>query len=308
MSSAGGTPAGKGGVWPAPAKLNLFLHILGRREDGYHDVQTAYQFLDYGDELSIATREDGRVLRPEGLAGLPEQDDLTVAAAKLLRAETGASLGADIRVRKRVPAGAGLGGGSSDAATTLVALNLLWGTGLSREELAAIGRRLGADVPVFVCGRASWAEGIGDVLTPTDFPEPWYAVIYPGRGVTTADVFTDPELTRNSAPITISRFLCSGGRNDCARLVRKKYAEVGQALDWLSRHGDARLTGTGSAVFAEFAGEKDARRSLEGLPAAWSGIVGRGRNRSPLLDVAGLDVAGLDVVAGLDGPGEPDVS
>lgn len=302
MSPPGGTAPGKGGVWPAPAKLNLFLHILGRRDDGYHDLQTAFQFLDYGDELSITPREDGTIRRPEGLAGLPEGDDLTVAAARLLRAETGISLGAEIRVRKRVPAGAGLGGGSSDAATTLVALNEIWATGLSREELARIGIRLGADVPVFVGGRAAWAEGVGDILTPTDFPEPWYAVIYPGRGVATADVFTDPELTRNSAPITISRFLCSGGRNDCARLVRKKYAEVGQALDWLGRHGDARLTGTGSAVFADFASEDEARRALEGLPAAWSGLVGRGLNRSPLLDLPGLDGPGLDV-PGLDVPG-----
>ena len=241
MRQAGGAGPGQAGMWPAPAKLNLFLHILGRRDDGYHELQTAFQFLDYGDELSIDVREDGQIRRPEGLAGLPERDDLVVAAARLLRTETGASRGAEIRIRKRVPAGAGLGGGSSDAATTLVALNELWGTGLSRAELARLGAQLGADVPVFVGGRAAWAEGIGDRLTPTDFPEPWYAVIYPGRAVPTTEVFADPELTRNSAPITISRFIRSGGRNDCTRVVRKRYAEVGRALDWLGRQGNARL-------------------------------------------------------------------
>ena len=284
MRQAGGAGPGQAGMWPAPAKLNLFLHILGRRDDGYHELQTAFQFLDYGDELSIDVREDGQIRRPEGLAGLPERDDLVVAAARLLRTETGASRGAEIRIRKRVPAGAGLGGGSSDAATTLVALNELWGTGLSRAELARLGAQLGADVPVFVGGRAAWAEGIGDRLTPTDFPEPWYAVIYPGRAVPTTEVFADPELTRNSAPITISRFICSGGRNDCAPLVRKKYVEVGHAMDWLGRSGEARLTGTGASVFAEFEDRGQARRALEGLLAAWQGFVAKGLNRSPLLD------------------------
>jgi 4-diphosphocytidyl-2-C-methyl-D-erythritol kinase len=286
MSDRKGAPRTAGGAWPAPAKINLFLQILGRRDDGYHDLQTAFQFLDFGDELHFGAREDGRIRRLTGLEGLAEEDDLVVSAARILRSETGASDGADIRVDKRIPAGAGLGGGSSDAATTLVALNALWGIGLSRDELAALGAGLGADVPVFVRGRAAWAEGIGDILTPMDFPESWYAVIYPGISVATSAVFDDPELTRNSAPITISRFTRSGGRNDCTRAVRKRYAEVGRALDWLGRRGDARLTGTGACVFASFESENEARIALRGLPRTWHGFVARGLNRSPLLDLA----------------------
>jgi 4-diphosphocytidyl-2-C-methyl-D-erythritol kinase len=286
MSPPASAAREQGGAWPAPAKLNLFLHILGRRDDGYHDLQTAFQFLDFGDELHIEPTEDGRIRRPAGLEGLAEKDDLVVSAARLLQSETGVSAGAEITVDKRIPAGAGLGGGSSDAATTLVALNALWSTGLSRDDLAALGAGLGADVPVFVAGRAAWAEGIGELLTPVDFPEPWYAVIYPGMSVATSNVFDDPELTRNSAPITISRFIRSGGRNDCTRVVRKRYAEVGRALDWLGRQGNARLTGTGASVFAEFESEDEAREVLRGLPGAWCGFVTRGLNRSPLLDLA----------------------
>jgi 4-diphosphocytidyl-2-C-methyl-D-erythritol kinase len=271
-------------VWPAPAKLNLFLHVLGRRADGYHELQTAFQLLDFGDDLTFTSRADGEIHRPAGVAGLPEADDLVVRAARLLRSEMGTSRGVDIRVTKRIPVGGGLGGGSSDAATTLVALNHLWGGGLATEDLARLAARLGADVPVFVHGRSAWAEGTGDRLMPLDLPDRWFLVIHPGVPVPTAEIFAAPELTRNSAPITISCFLSGGGRNDCTQVVRTRYAEVGRALDWLGRHGEARLTGTGACIFAAFDQAERARAVLGRMPAEWRGFVARGLNRSPLLD------------------------
>jgi 4-diphosphocytidyl-2-C-methyl-D-erythritol kinase len=274
-------------VWPAPAKLNLFLHILGRRPDGYHEVQTALQFLDRYDELAFAPRDDGRICRPSGPAGVPEAADLTVRAATLLQAETGSRQGVEIRIRKRIPVGGGLGGGSSDAATTLHALNRLWALNLPDEALLSLGRRLGADVPVFVLGRAAWAEGIGDRLTPVDFPEPVYLVVAPDCSVATVDVFQAAGLTRNSAPITISSFLAYGAGNDCTGWVRTAYPEVGRALDWLGRFGEARLTGTGACVYAAFDDPGAARGVLEEVPAAWSAFVARGCNRSPLLGSIG---------------------
>ncbi|HEX6549495.1 MAG TPA: 4-(cytidine 5'-diphospho)-2-C-methyl-D-erythritol kinase, partial [Gammaproteobacteria bacterium] len=191
--------------WPAPAKLNLFLHITGRRADGYHTLQTLFQFLDHGDLLDFRVRADGRIVRIAGPAGIPPDQDLAVRAAHRLQAAAGVSLGADISLHKRLPAQAGLGGGSSDAATTLVALNRLWGAGLSVEQLAALGLELGADVPVFVKGRAAWAEGVGEQLTPLDeLPEPWFLVIQPAAEVSTRELFQAAELTRNSLPITIA--------------------------------------------------------------------------------------------------------
>ncbi|MGD8976587.1 MAG: 4-(cytidine 5'-diphospho)-2-C-methyl-D-erythritol kinase [Gammaproteobacteria bacterium] len=273
-----------GAVWPAPAKLNLMLRILGRRADGYHELQTAFQFLDYCDELRFLPRDDGRITRPLGLAGLPEDEDLVVRAAALLRKETGCRRGAEIHVAKRIPEGGGLGGGSSDAATTLVALDHYWDTGLGRERLQELGASLGADLPVFVGGQASWAEGIGDRLTPLTLEEPWYLVIAPGCRVPTAEVFRDPGLTRNSAPITISRFLAQGGGNDCTEVVRRRYPAVAEALDWLGRFAPARLTGTGACVFAAFDDEKGARDAGAQVPSKWLALVAAGRNRSPLLD------------------------
>ena len=272
-------------VWPAPAKLNLFLRITGRRSDGYHELQTAFQFIDLCDEISIRVRPDGRICRPRGLKGLPEDQDLVVRAARLLQEETGSGLGADLMVDKRIPAGGGLGGGSSDAATVLTALNKLWGTGLTQAELATLGGRLGADVPVFVAGESAWAEGIGDRLTPIEFPRSWYLVIHPGIAVPTEEIFSAPELTRNSPPIKIPSFLSRGDRNDCVSVVRRKYAEVGLALDWLGQFGDARLTGTGACVFSEFETRDEAGRALGQLPAQWRGFVARGLNRSPLLQM-----------------------
>lgn len=271
--------------WPAPAKLNLFLHVLGRRPDGYHQLQTMFQFLDYGDELSFEWRRDGLITRPEGAAEVPAASDLVVRAALALQAATGSTQGADIRVLKRTPMGAGLGGGSSDAATTLVALNHLWGLGLSLDQLAAIGLKLGADVPVFVRGFAAWAEGVGETLTPVTLPEPWYAVLAPDVFVSTAAIFSAPELQRDHAPITLEDYEHGAGVNDCAPVTCARYPEVASALGWLSRAAPARMSGTGSAVFAAFPDERAARAAIEGIPKNWCGFVARGLNISPLLSI-----------------------
>jgi 4-diphosphocytidyl-2-C-methyl-D-erythritol kinase len=270
-------------AWPAPAKLNLFLHILGRRPDGYHLLQTIFQFLEYGDELEFEVREDGQILRSEGPAGVPPESDLVVRAARLLQERSGIRLGAAIKLRKRLPLQAGLGGGSSDAATTLLALDRLWGTGLGTQRLAALGLELGADVPVFIGGEAAWAEGVGEVLTPVDLPEPWYVVLQPDCRVATREIFQAHELTRNSAPIKIARFRSGECRNDFEPVVRSRYPQVSEALDWLGARAEARLTGSGACVFAAFADEAAARRVYAALPQGWRGFVARGCNRSPLL-------------------------
>ncbi|MGE5624203.1 MAG: 4-(cytidine 5'-diphospho)-2-C-methyl-D-erythritol kinase [Bacillota bacterium] len=269
--------------WPAPAKLNLFLHVTGRRPDGYHLLQTAYQFLDRTDSLEFEVRDDGRILRREGPADVTEAEDLCLKAAHLLKQRTGTSLGAAIKLRKILPLGGGLGGGSSDAATTLTALNRLWGTGLDTPALQALGLQLGADVPVFVGGEAAWAEGIGEKLSPLELPEPWYLVIEPACRVATREIFQAPELTRNSAPITIARFRAGETRNDLAPVVRKRHPEVAEALDWLAGHAAARLTGSGACVFAAFPDEPEARRVQGLLPRGFKGFVAKGCNRSPLL-------------------------
>jgi 4-diphosphocytidyl-2-C-methyl-D-erythritol kinase len=270
-------------AWPAPAKLNLFLHITGQRADGYHLLQTVFQFLDYGDSLDFQLREDGQVLRPEGPAGVLQFEDLAVRAATLLKTRAEVRAGVDIHLRKNLPVQAGLGGGSSDAATTLTALNQLWGTGLAPGELAALGLELGADVPVFLGGKAAWAEGVGEKLSPVELPEPWYLVLDPGCRIATREIFQAPELTRNSAPITIAGFRAGQGRNDFEPTVRARYPEVSQALDWLSAHAAARLTGSGACVYAAFAGDAEARKVAEALPDRWRGFVAKGCNRSPLM-------------------------
>jgi 4-diphosphocytidyl-2-C-methyl-D-erythritol kinase len=272
--------------WPAPAKLNLFLHILGRRPDGYHELQTVFQFVDLCDDIHIRARPDGEIRLIAGAPGVPPETDLCTRAARALKAATGCSMGADIRVVKRIPMGGGMGGGSSDAATCLVALNRLWGVGLPANELAALGLKLGADVPVFIRGRAAWAEGVGERLTslysPTAPAECNYLIIKPNVSIPTRDVFQDPELTRNSPPLTIHGFLASGGGNDCLRVVRRRYPEVVRAMEWLSPLGEARLTGTGSCVFV-VCEETRARALLEELPPEWHGYSARGLNDSPLL-------------------------
>ncbi len=268
--------------WPAPAKLNLFLHVLGRRADGYHEIQTAFQLIDLADSLVIAARADGAIRRPEGPDEVPEDDDICVRAARRLQAEGGVRRGADIRLAKRIPIQGGLGGGSSDAATTLVALNEIWGLHFDAGRLAALGRELGADVPLFVHGRSAWAEGVGERLTPLELPERHFAIVYPGAGVSTAEVFQAPELTRNSAKTTIRGFLKAGGRNDCEAVVAARHPRVREALDWLRQRGEARLTGTGSCVFAAYADERSARAALAKLPPRWSGFLARGLEHSPL--------------------------
>ena len=270
--------------WPAPAKLNLFLHITGRRADGYHLLQTIFQFLEHGNTLDFVLRADGRVMRSVGPAGIAVGSDLAVRAARLLQERAHCRCGVDIHLRKHLPRQAGPGGGSSDAATTLVALNHLWGTGLSTAELARLGLELGADVPVFVHGHAAWAEGIGGILTPVELAEPWFLVLEPACEIPTREIFQAPELTRNSQPITIARFRSGEGRNDFEPLVRLRYPAVAEALDRLGLRAKARLTGSGASVFAGFAHEAAARRVLWDLPGGWRACVARGRNRSPLLD------------------------
>ncbi len=269
-------------AWPAPGKINLFLHITGRRADGYHELQTVFQFLSLCDSIYFKLRSDGRIRRTSKLAGVEPVDDLVVRAAKLLQEISGTPIGADISVEKRLPLGAGLGGGSSDAATTLVALNRLWGLGLTQAALANLGLRLGADVPIFVYGHAAWAEGVGERLTPLALEEPWYLVVQPDCTISTVEIFADPQLTRNTFPIKMLNFDLDRVRNDCEPIVRARYPEVGEVLDWLRERGNGRLTGTGACVFSRYATEAQAREALVSLPKRWKGFVARGLNRSPL--------------------------
>jgi 4-diphosphocytidyl-2-C-methyl-D-erythritol kinase len=272
-------------AWRAPAKLNLMLHVVGRRADGYHELQTVFQLIDLCDRIEIEVREDGAITRPKGPPGVPESEDLVVRAATALKAATGTRLGAEITVKKSIPMGGGLGGGSSDAATTLVALNRMWQTGLDQANIADIGVKLGADIPVFVDGRSAWAEGVGERLTPVHLGgDSWYLVIFPGVCVPTAAVFQAPELTRNSPPTTMRGFLETGGRNDCEAVVRARFPAVAEALDWLGAHAPARLTGTGSCVFAKFARAADAERVAARVPDTWRAWVARGLDSSPLVE------------------------
>ena len=285
LPEAGG-PAGL--VWPAPAKLNLFLHITGRREDGYHELQTLYQFIDVGDSIDIRLRDDGRIVRRRGAPGVEMMDDLMVRAAMRLQQLAGTRLGAELWLHKRLPAGAGIGGGSSDAATTLVALNHLWGTGVDSEALARLGLSLGADVPVFVNGQAAWAEGLGERLQTVNPAPGWYLLVLPPCEVSTASAFAEPELTRNTPPITISDFFSGQGHNDFEPVVRQRYAQVDQALQWLEQFGRARLSGSGGACFVACIDADSARRASRALPramreAGFRAWAVEGLNRSPLL-------------------------
>jgi 4-diphosphocytidyl-2-C-methyl-D-erythritol kinase len=268
--------------WPAPAKLNLFLHVTGRRADGYHELQTLFQLIDLCDSIAIAVREDGAIERLLGPPGVTVEADLAVRAARLLKKATSSHLGATLGVHKRIPLGGGLGGGSSDAATVLVALNELWGTGVSLPELAGLGLPLGADVPVFVQGSSAFGEGLGERLTPVTLPAKWYTIIHPGVEVSTHEVFQSPELTRNSPVSTIRALLDSGGRNDCEGVVRARAPEVAEALDWLAQFAPAHLTGTGSCVFAACESAAQAERLAARVPDRWMSFVARGLNISPL--------------------------
>ncbi|KWR84104.1 MULTISPECIES: 4-(cytidine 5'-diphospho)-2-C-methyl-D-erythritol kinase [Pseudomonas] len=267
---------------PAPAKLNLFLHILGRRADGYHELQTLFQFLDHADELHFAPREDGQIRLHTEIPGVPHDSNLIVRAARQLQEQSGCRLGADIWLDKHLPMGGGIGGGSSDAATTLVGLNHLWQLGWDEDRLAALGLGLGADVPVFVRGRAAFAEGVGEKLTPVELEEPWFLVAVPQVFVSTAEVFSDPELTRDTAPIKVRSLLGVDGRNDCQTVVEKRYPVVRNALMLLNKFTSARLTGTGACVFGSFPNQGDADKVRRQLPATLPSFVARGRNISLL--------------------------
>ncbi len=274
--------------WPSPAKLNLFLYITGQRADGYHTLQTLFQFLDYGDEIGINLRHDGEIHLLTPVEGVAHEDNLIVRAARLLMKTASASdclpagSGADISIEKRLPMGGGLGGGSSNAATVLVALNHLWQCGLSVDELAAIGLTLGADVPVFVRGHAAFAEGVGEILTPVDPREKWYLVAHPGVSIPTPVIFNDPDLPRNTPKRSIKTLLKCEFGNDCEVIARKRFREVDAALSWLLEYAPSRLTGTGACVFAEFDTESRARQVLEQAPEWLKGFVAKGVNLSPL--------------------------
>jgi len=270
--------------WPAPAKINLFLHVTGRRDDGYHLLQTLFQFLEIGDTLSFEVRNDGQINRGTQIDSLLPSDDLVIKAAKLLQKYSGTHLGADIFVDKITPMGAGLGGGSSDAATVLVALNELWALRLSRSRLAALGLSLGADVPVFVRGEAAWAEGIGEILEPIRMDQSVVLVITPRCRVETARIFAAADLTRNTPPITMHAASLSHTRNDCEPVTRRLYPEVGEVLDWLSQFAEARMSGTGASVFALFDDTGAAAEVSRQVPRPWSCITTKRVNRSPLLD------------------------
>lgn len=277
-------------VWPSPAKLNLFLYITGQRADGYHLLQTLFQFLDYGDELTIVPRDDDQIRLLTPLVGVENEQNLIIRAARLLQqhlqqqhpSSVKVSRGADISIDKRLPMGGGLGGGSSNAATVLVALNTLWQCGLSDEELAILGLTLGADVPVFIRGHAAFAEGIGEKLSFAEPVEKWYLVVHPGVSIPTPIIFSDPELKRNTPVRPLAALLSTPYANDCEPIARKRFREVEQALSWLLEYAPSRLTGTGACVFAEFDTESSARQVLSIAPEWLHGFVARGVNVSPL--------------------------
>jgi len=267
---------------PAPAKLNLMLHILGRRDDGYHLLETLFQFLDYGDELSFAPREDGEIRLHTEIEGVPHDSNLIVKAARKLQALSGCTQGADIWLKKILPMGGGIGGGSSDAATTLLGLNHLWQLNCSEDQLAELGLSLGADVPVFVRGHAAFAEGVGEILTPADPEEPWYVVLVPQVFVSTAEIFSHPQLTRDSLPLKMRPVPKGNSRNDCQLVVEQSYPEVRNSLNLLSKFTDARLTGTGSCVFGAFPSKAEADKVLALLADTQTGFVAKGSNVSML--------------------------
>lgn len=269
----------------SPAKLNLFLLVTSQREDGYHNLQTLFQLLDYGDQMHFRLREDEQINLLTHFEGVLAEDNLIINAANLLQNRLKALghsvCGADISIQKKLPMGAGLGGGSSNAATTLLALNHLWQTNIGLEELAKIGIKLGADVPIFVAGNSAYAQGVGEVLTPTEIPETWYFVLDPKVNISTAKIFSNPQLTRNSAPIKIPALAADCIRNDCQIVVEKLYPQVAKARIWLEQFGQAQLTGTGASLFTKFATYEDALEVFKKLPSDWDGFIAKGVNKSP---------------------------
>lgn len=267
------------------AKLNLMLHITARRTDGFHDLQTVFQFIDLHDDMEFRVTQSGAIQRGHSNTEIDEDDDLIIRAARLLQQRYSVSAGVEISLQKNIPIGAGLGGGSSNAATTLMALNLLWQLELSPTELQQMGRQLGADVPVFIFGHSAWAEGIGDKLTPVDLVDPWYLIINPGIFVSTAEIFASKDLTRDCHPLTIRAFLDGEGRNVCQPVACNLYPEIQSALDWLSEFSAARMTGTGASVFAAFDSAEKANTVQSQLPENWTGYVVKGMNNNPVTEV-----------------------
>ncbi|MCC6657628.1 MAG: 4-(cytidine 5'-diphospho)-2-C-methyl-D-erythritol kinase [Rhodocyclaceae bacterium] len=278
--------------YPAPAKLNLFLHVVGRRSDGYHLLQSVFRLIDLGDALRFAPLTDGRIARAAPLAGVPEERDLCLRAARMLQEASGASLGVEIAIEKRLPMGGGLGGGSSDAATVLLALNRLWSLDWPRERLQALGLELGADVPFFIHGRNAFVEGVGERLQALDLPPAWYLVVAPPASVPTAEIFAAPNLTRDTKAIKMADFSAGWGagglfgRNDLEAVVCERYPAVARALAWLRQHAEARMTGSGACVFAPFAAEQDARAVLARMPEGMTGWVAQGLDEHPLRALA----------------------
>lgn len=267
----------------SPAKLNLFLHITGRRPDGYHNLQTLFQLLNYGDTLCFKVRTDGEVTLTPAIPGVAFEDNLIVKAVRILQKYTGSTQGVDIELEKRLPMGGGIGGGSSNAATALVALNYLWQCGLTSTQLQQLGLQLGADVPVFVNAQTAWAEGVGEALQPIEMPQNWFLVVQPDCHVSTQQIFSHKDLTRDSPNIKVAAFLEQGGENACQALVRRLYPQVDEALNWFAEHGhSAKLTGTGACVFTQFATAEEARKVLQCLPKHLPGFVAQGVNQSPL--------------------------
>tara|TARA_Y100001935_G_scaffold255511_1_gene269071 strand:+ start:1396 stop:2259 length:864 start_codon:yes stop_codon:yes gene_type:complete len=269
--------------WPAPAKLNLMLKVINRRPDGFHEIQTVFQLVDFYDFINFRKRVDSKISIIETIAGVPAGENLCFKAASLLKQESGTKFGVEISLKKALPKGAGLGGGSSDAATTLVALNHIWGCELDHKELLRLGAILGSDVPFFINGLAAWAEGRGEKLEKISLPELWYLIVIPDCEVNTSVIFNDPELTRDSSRITIRAFFDGDVDNDCLSVVLKHHHKVAVALEELSKHADARLTGTGSCIFSEFRSEQEAEKVLRLLPKGMRGIVAKGLNQSPLI-------------------------
>jgi 4-diphosphocytidyl-2-C-methyl-D-erythritol kinase len=264
----------------SPAKLNLFLHITGRREDGYHELQTLFQLLDWGDHLEFFPNDSGHITLSGCDLDIPDEANLIVRAARLLRS---GNRGVHVAIDKRIPEGGGLGGGSSNAATTLLAMNYLWQCGLDNTSLQHLGAQLGADVPVFTAGHTAWAEGVGEILTPVELPRDWFMVVTPRCHISTAEVFSHEQLTRDTSPIKIAAFFEGHSRNDFQNLVRSLHPEVDNALNWLEKFGEARLTGTGACLFARFRDELEARSVLNQIPAGMTGFVAQGMNESPVL-------------------------
>jgi 4-diphosphocytidyl-2-C-methyl-D-erythritol kinase len=274
----------------APAKLNLFLHVVGRRDDGYHLLQTAFRMLDWGDRLGFAVRQDGLIRRLTDVPGVPEASDLVVRAARALQAWSGCRFGVDITIDKVLPMGGGLGGGSSDAATTLLALNRLWGLEAAREDLQSVALPLGADVPFFVFGRTAFAEGVGEQFTALDLPPAWYVVVAPGVSVPTAQIFASKELTRDTKPIKISDFAMNATRNDLERVACAQYPQIANAIDWLGSFAPARMTGSGACLFSEVDSEREAKEIVRQCPQGWQAWAVQSLERHPLYGCAGAAV------------------